>query len=184
LPCKKVELVPEKVLLDLAQALQSSSNSLPKLKIKFGSFSPADQQDQKLIIEFLKTLSNIQVLELPDLQIEIPDFFAQIVEVISSLRYIREFALGDITNEVPSSEYKNSLKTLITKRGLRKFKCNTAEYLLKKCGFEDRHGRLNSLQIDLNKVEMRNPFLESIYLHSVRFPSFHFDLLKKFSEFM
>jgi len=183
-PMKKLETLslaysqvnPTQSLIDLAAALKDSSTSLRNLKVFFGSCSP-DQKGQRLILENLSSLSHLQVLEMLGLEVEDDNFLTQIGQAISKLKYLREFALGDVREGVTASVYEDALEAILSKRGLRKFKCQTCDSLIESCGLTiSLFGESTTCRVNMRRIERKNPFIEIIQIshHVLRM-----DLLKE-----
>jgi len=168
---------PTQSLLDLAVTLKDSLTSLRKLRISFGSFSP-DQQSHQSILQFISSLSNLQVLEMIGLDIEGDNFLFQLAKALSSLKSLEELTLGDIKEQVTPSTYEDALQVILSKRGLRRFECQTCGSVLQSCGllvglwiFDEG----DPCRIDMEVIERKNPFIESIQLSD---DLFALDLLK------
>ena len=153
-------------LLDLSSVLKDSRASLKKLKMNFEN-GFLDKQAQHSIINFIRNLENIRILKLPGIGIDSQNFLDQVVQGIALLKYLRAFEIGKISKEITKSGYLEAIEAILTKRGLRRFRCETSQLIfessVKGKGLVERSSQKADI-MDFEKIVRRNPSLENLEL--------------------
>ncbi len=115
-------------------------------------------------IEILKISINLD--RLCPQRVKDDNFLIQIRKTVSLLKSLREIILGEIKDQVTPSVYENALETILSKRGLERFECQTCHSLLHSCGLlnDEVYEGQGPCKIDMKKIEQKNPFIKRIQI--------------------
>jgi len=133
--------------------LENSSDSLQKLNLGLENHFPNKQSNVKTL-NFIKRLGNIRELRLPRLEISSIKFLNEIAQTVQTLKYLRSFQLGRISNQIPSAEFAKVFEMILSKKGLKDLYCLIDQSYLRQMQGES--------PIDMHKIMRINPSLEQI----------------------
>lgn len=148
LECKQLSLSSED-LYELFSSMKWVTLSLKKLRINIGS-----QDMQDFASDFISNLSNIQVLQLPCLNISSRRIFDGFVEEVLKLRYLRDLVIGEIKIEKLELAFTEGIGKILGKYGLKKFICDAP-----KVKQIDEKRVKNYLKVSMKEVIRKNPHL-------------------------
>jgi len=144
----------------LFEGLALIAPGLIKVRIDFGECNIINRDDVKKLEKFFERLENIQSLNLRSLNIQSLVFFSKVLEIISSLKFLKYLSVGRIAQTATNSSITEKIEGLLSKSGLKEFYCRVpksarftfAEYftkLVKVKDVEDLEAR------DLGLVEFK-----------------------------
>ena len=152
------QLDPSQGLGSLMPLLETSAATLTRLRIDSRALT-GDKKMHKSIMKFLRKLSNIQVLEIPCLGINVStiQFLDDIAEVVHELKYLRVLELGKIKGIVLLSAFYQKVEAIVSERGLRKFQCSLSK------GLQNKLARERNVMVpNTKRIVEKNPYLETI----------------------
>jgi len=135
--------------IKLLESMNEISPILEDLQIDLGKYEP---QDINMILGFLNNLRNIRFLKLDSLGVSSKSFFFELIEAIENLKCLREFSLGEVSENVKRRSYFDGVERILLKNGLETFNCEVSEELKKILG--------DSFSLDSEEISMKNPFLK------------------------
>jgi len=145
----------EKAFPEIMTWLTNLSPRLSKLTLVIGDPSTG-QLSQNIALNFIRSLINVRVLKLPGLYADTNQILNKIVDTVLDLKNLEVFCMGDIEEEeVTGLGFLIDISSLLDKKGLRRFSCNTDL------------GLYNEISIQITrKVDQlkRNSYVEEISL--------------------
>jgi len=157
IPLKKFRIslnqhgLSESGFMKLLASLKGVSPNLEELQIDVGEYKPKENTRTEVIIEFIKSLKNIRCLKLDSLDISQKQFFFELIEAIYGLKFLRDFSLGEFSEDVTSLSFIDGLRRILLKNGLEKFRCEMSEGLQKMLVEKD------CPRIDRDEIRKKNP---------------------------
>jgi len=113
--------------LALIGSVKPLAPTLKKLKLHVGQYTP-DKSEFQTILDFLKTLKNIQSLQINSFTIPLRQFFRDFAEIIlEEMPYIRTLILGEVKGTVTKPALFEIVKKLLQKRGIEEFDCGVSD---------------------------------------------------------
>ena len=138
----------------LLSSLQEISPQIEKLQIDVGKFEPSDDTEINLVLDFIRSLVNIQVLKFPSLCIPSKGF-DKLIEVIYTLRDLKTLYFGQVSDEIPKLLVIQGVERILVKYGLRNFSCQFSPEFRK--SFQEN--LKGSYCINRMNVRKKNPYL-------------------------
>ena len=137
--------------------------NLEELQIDVGEYKPKIDNEMETVIEFIKSLKNIQCLKLGSLNVPKEQFFFDLIEAIESLKFLRDFSLGEVSGDVTKLSYIDGVKRILSKNGLEKFNCEISKELKQ----ELLETTQDCLLIDREEIRKKNLYHENGPFHRI-----------------
>ena len=146
---------PSQAFKKIISLLSNQTDSLKKLTISVGDYGPL-KADYSLITNFVRDIHSIQILRLESLSVPLNQLLQELLQSISTLKYIRTIVLGEVKGNVAKQGFIDAVEHILTKRGIRKFFCGTSRAFQKTLAKRIS----DDSKIDLDEVKRRNPSLQ------------------------
>ena len=166
-----LQLDPSETLQSLMPLLEDSADFLTHLRINLRALT-CNKNTYRLILKFLQKLSNIQVLEIPCLGISgsSMQFFNEIADKVYEAKFLRVLEIGRIRGAVNLSACYQTVETISSKRGLRKFHCSLCY------NFQRRLLKEGNVRYpNIKRIIEKNPYLGTLDIRN-DFHCFRLDL--------
>jgi len=145
--------VPKEELFALVESLKKVSLTLQKLEIHIGRYKPKDTAEIETILEFIRSLKNVQSLKLASIDVLETQFLSRLIDVVYSLKSLRSLSFGEVSGDITPSVFVKGVEKILSKKGLEKFDCYSS-IRFQRSYIEDAEG---FTRIDLKEIRKKNP---------------------------
>lgn len=142
-------------LEEIIDMLSDTAPFLRTLGIKVNIDQPSQIQFQK-VIEFLHNLKAIEHLDFSQVNIPGEECFKEVANWCCSAKSLTSLKFGQIQDITATGTFVDSLKKILSKRGIEQFDCTILDTLGRNI-YEDVE---DSPYIDMKLVKQKNPFME------------------------